>query len=82
CDGFVIQEHHLPEPVRVVTRSAPTEKPTLAMAVARLERQMIEEALRDARGNCARAARVLGTTERIVRYKAGKYGIDPGQYRE
>ncbi|HET9954970.1 MAG TPA: sigma 54-interacting transcriptional regulator, partial [Polyangiaceae bacterium] len=41
CDGFVIQEHHLPEPVRVVTRNAPTEKPTLAMAVARLERQMI-----------------------------------------
>ena len=43
---------------------------------------MIEEALRQARGNCARAARALGTTERIVRYKAGKYGIDSNRFRE
>jgi len=81
CDGFVIQEHHLPEPIRAQVRDQPAERMTLADAVARLERQMIEEALRQARGNCARAARALGTTERIVRYKAGKYGLDSGRYR-
>jgi Nif-specific regulatory protein len=82
CDGFVIQEHHLPEAILSVTRDNPVERLTLADAVARLERQMIEEALRHARGNCARAARALGTTERIVRYKAGKYRIDSTRFRE
>jgi Nif-specific regulatory protein len=82
CDGFVIQEHHLPESIVSATRDRPAERLTLADAVARLERQMIEEALRQARGNCARAAGALGTTERIVRYKAGKYGIDSNRFRE
>ncbi len=77
CDGFVIQEHHLPLLVRPRAASAGpvNEELTLAEAVARLERQMIEAALERARGNASRAARALGTTERIVRYKAGKYGI-------
>jgi len=81
CDGFVIQEHHLPESIRVAVRERPAEKQTLAEAVARLERNMIEDALRNARGNAARAARALGTTERIVRYKAGKHGIDSTRFR-
>jgi Nif-specific regulatory protein len=81
CDGFVIQEHHLPEGIRVAAQEKPTERMTLADAVARLERQMIESALQQARGNAARAARALGTTERIVRYKAGKYGIDSTRFR-
>jgi Nif-specific regulatory protein len=53
----------------------------LADAVARLEKQMIEDALRNTGGNSARAARALGTTERIVRYKAGKLGIDSSRFR-
>jgi Nif-specific regulatory protein len=81
CDGFVIQEHHLPDSIRIAAREKPVEKLTLNEAVARLERQMIEEALRTHRGNSARAARALGTTERIVRYKAGKYGIDTTRFR-
>jgi|HubBroStandDraft_6_1064221.scaffolds.fasta_scaffold925140_1 transcriptional regulator with GAF, ATPase, and Fis domain len=52
---------------------------TLAAAVERLERQMIGDALREADGNLARASRSLGTTERILRYKAGKYGITSGR---
>ncbi len=82
CDGFVIQEHHLPLVVRpVVAPKETTEELTLAEAVARLERQMIEAALERARGNASRAARALGTTERIVRYKAGKYGIASNRFR-
>ncbi|MBM4364424.1 MAG: hypothetical protein FJ104_17230 [Deltaproteobacteria bacterium] len=53
----------------------------LTDAVASLERRLIEEALRDARGNAAQAARMLGTTERIIRYKAGKLGIDRRAFR-
>jgi transcriptional regulator with GAF, ATPase, and Fis domain len=47
---------------------------TLVEAVQRLERQMIEEALRTA-GSVTAAARALGTTERVVRYKVRKLGI-------
>jgi Nif-specific regulatory protein len=81
CDGFVVQEHHLPEPIRQASRESPAEKLTLADAVAQFERQLIERALREASGNSARAARALGTTERIVRYKALKYGISGAKPR-
>jgi Nif-specific regulatory protein len=80
CDGFVIQERHLPDSLRSSTRPAPAVL-TLADAVARVERTMIEEALRNAGGNATRAARELGTTERIVRYKAQKYGIPAARVR-
>jgi len=74
CDGFVIQERHLPDGVRSAAQSAAAPL-TLADAVATLERSLIEGALQKAGGNATRAARELGTTERIVRYKAQKYGI-------
>jgi Nif-specific regulatory protein len=74
CDGFVIQDHHLPRAVYNPSESLP-EDSTLADAVARLERRMIDAALQRESGNVAKAARALGTTERIFRYKAAKYGI-------
>jgi Nif-specific regulatory protein len=73
CPGPVIQEQHLPRSVREPPDDAHVF--TLAQAVQRLERQMIEDALRAADGNVAAAARALGTTERVVRYKLGKLGI-------
>jgi Nif-specific regulatory protein len=79
CDGFVIQEQHLPLPLQQA--SAQTEQLTLAQAVERLERHMIDEALRSEAGNIAAVARMLGTTERIVRYKARKLGIDAARYK-
>jgi Nif-specific regulatory protein len=79
CNGSVIQEQHLPHALRAGAR--PTERLTLSEAVERLERQLIEEALRNANGNVAAAARVLGTTERVVRYKAQKLGIDTARLR-
>jgi transcriptional regulator with GAF, ATPase, and Fis domain len=42
--------------------------------VERLERRMIGEAI-EAEGSFAAAARVLGTTERVIRYKVRKLGI-------
>ena len=48
---------------------------TLLEPVERLERRMIEEALEAEAGSHAAAARALGITERIVRYKARKLGI-------
>jgi Nif-specific regulatory protein len=78
CDGAVIQKHHLPA---ALTAASAPEQLTLAQAVERLERSMVDDALRSQNGNVAAAARVLGTTERIVRYKAQKLGLDCARYR-
>ncbi len=74
CSEPVVAESHLPETIRGSTRRVSTERPTLAQAVAELERQMIDLALQESNGNLARASRRLGTTERILRYKMDKYG--------
>jgi Nif-specific regulatory protein len=79
CKGAVIQVEDLPESVRA--NGASPARLTLAEAVERLEREMIQEALRNEAGNVAAAARALGTTERIVRYKAQKLGIDASRFR-
>jgi Nif-specific regulatory protein len=76
CKGPVIEERHLPESLRAAgTEATSDDRPTLSEAVERLERRMIDDALEESRGNLARAARMLGTTERILRYKAQKYGL-------
>jgi Nif-specific regulatory protein len=79
CKGSVIQESDLPEAFRVA--AAGKEKLTLLEAVERLERQLIEEALEAEAGSLVGAARALGTTERVVRYKVGKLGIVAQRFR-
>ncbi len=79
CSGSVIHEYHLPE--SIVAGAPKRENLTLEEAVANLERQMIDDALRKSNGNIAAAARLLGTTERVVRYKARKLGIDVDRAR-
>ena len=53
----------------------------LSDLVASYERRLIEDALRGTRGNRARAARILQTTERILGYRIQQYGIDCAQFR-
>jgi two-component system NtrC family response regulator len=66
---FHQDEEHQPERLR----SAPG---TLRSAVEELEREMIENALREAGSHQTRAAEQLGISERVLRYKLKKYGID------
>jgi Nif-specific regulatory protein len=75
CEGVVLEECHLPEAIRTLGRAKQARKLSLAESVGLLERKMIEDALRDSQGNLARASRTLGTTERILRYKIGKYQL-------
>jgi Nif-specific regulatory protein len=49
--------------------------------VGAFESNLIQDALKSTRGNRARAARLLSTTERILNYKVRRYGIDPGRFR-
>jgi Nif-specific regulatory protein len=44
--------------------------------VAAYEKELIVDALKDARGNQSKAARILGTTKRIIQYKIQKYAVD------
>jgi Nif-specific regulatory protein len=76
-----IHAHHLPPTLRPAERPAAGRETSLAGALAAVERDLIADALQAARGNMAEAARLLQTTERIIRYKVGKYDLNPRRYR-
>jgi len=53
----------------------------LKVRVDAYERELVVEALKRTKGNQNRAAKILGTSQRIVNYKIRKYSIDTGQFR-
>ena len=61
--------------------SGTVTKMNLEQAVGAFEKDLIQDALKTARGNRARAARLLDTTERILGYKVKKYEIDCRRFR-
>jgi two-component system NtrC family response regulator len=74
CRGDVIDRGDLP--LMLDEPDAASEAPTqLTAAVEGLERRMIREALKRANGVQTRAAELLGVTERALRYKLKKYGL-------
>ena len=81
-DGQVIHVHHLPPTLQTAESSDTALSQALGEAVGRFERDMIEDALKMAKGNRARAARLLQATRRIVNYKIKQYGIDWHRYRD
>ncbi|MGD0020999.1 MAG: sigma 54-interacting transcriptional regulator [Smithellaceae bacterium] len=54
----------------------------LSSAVEAQERSLIINALEEAGGNQTKAAKMLGTTKRIIQYKVSKLGIDPKFFRK
>jgi Nif-specific regulatory protein len=54
---------------------------SLDAAVANYEKELIQDALKSTRGNRAKAARLLDTTERIIGYKIQKYEIDVKRFK-
>jgi Nif-specific regulatory protein len=54
---------------------------SLSDAVSAYEKDLIQDALKTTRGNRAKAARLLDTTERIVNYKVRRYAIDARRFR-
>jgi Nif-specific regulatory protein len=81
CDGQVIHGHHLPPTLQTASESGTVTRLSLDAAVGAYEKDMIQDALKTARGNRARAAKLLGTTERIIGYKVKKYGIACERFR-
>jgi Nif-specific regulatory protein len=81
CDGNVIHGHHLPPTLQTAEASGTVMRISLTEAVEAYEKDLIQDALKTTRGNRAKAARLLNTTERIINYKVKKYGIDPNRFR-
>ncbi len=81
ADGEVIHGHHLPPTLQSAEATGTVVSTSLGTAVEAFERSIIEDALKSSRGNRSKAARLLSTTERVISYKAKKYGIDPARLR-
>jgi len=81
CDGAVIHGHHLPPSLQTAEGSGTVTRVSLKDAVAAYERDLILDALKTTRGNRAKAARLLDTTERILNYKVQGYGIDVRRFK-
>jgi len=76
CDGQVVHGHHLPPSLQTAEASGTVTRVSLSDAVAGFEKDLIQDALKTTRGNRAKAARLLDTTERVINYKVRKYAID------
>ena len=82
ADGDVIHGHHLSPTLQTAEASGTVVSGSLGEAVAAFESNLIQDALKSTRGNRARAARLLNTTERIINYKIRGYAIDPRRFRD
>jgi Nif-specific regulatory protein len=77
----VLHGRHLPPTLQ---KPGPDDAPvpgSLSAQVEMLERDMLMDALKRTDGNMSAAARELGITPRMVRYKVKKLGIDLDAYR-
>ena len=81
CDGQVIHGHHLPPSLQTAESSGTVTRVSMTDAVGAYEKDLIQDALKTTRGNRAKAARLLDTTERVFNYKVRKYAIDSARFR-
>jgi Nif-specific regulatory protein len=82
ADGDIIDAVHLPPSMQMNGNSSPAKKQgTFASLVDAYERSLIVEALKESGGNQSKAARMLGSTKRVVQYKVEKLGIDVERFK-
>lgn len=77
----VVHGHHLPPTLQTAEASNTVMSGTLETTLDAVEREMIVEALKNARGNNAKAARALGISERIMGLRVRKHGLSTKAYR-
>ncbi len=81
ADEGVVQGRHLPPTLQTSDASDTTGAGSLTERVELFERDIIIDALKRQNGNLAAAARDLGTTARVVRYKVRQLGVDYRRFR-
>ena len=82
CDGQVVHAHHLPPTLQTAASSGTSMSLSLEDAIDAYEKDLIQDALKTARGNRAKAARLLNTTGRIMNYKVRHLGIDWRRFKK
>jgi len=82
CDEEVVHGHHLPPTLQTAEASGTLQRMPLEEAVNTYEKNIILDVLKTTRGNRAKAATLLGSTERIIRYKVKQYGIDVARFKK
>jgi Nif-specific regulatory protein len=81
CESNVIYGHHLPPTLQTAEGTDTVNRTSLTAAIEAYERDLIQDALKSSRGNRAKAAKLLDSTERIIGYKVKKYGIRCDRFR-
>jgi Nif-specific regulatory protein len=81
CEDQVLHSYHMPPSLQTADSSNTQIRMSLDEAVASYEKELIQDALKSARGNRAKAARLLDTTDRIINYKIEKYEIDVDRFK-
>lgn len=81
CEEGVVHSYHLPPTLQTGEESDTLPTSSLEEAIAKLEKEMIIDALKNTRGNISKASEMLQTTVRKFSYKASRYNIDYRQYR-
>src|ERR1035437_10028238 len=81
CEGGVIHAPHLPPTLQTAEVSDTLPERPLAESIDSYGKDLILDGLKIARGNRAKAARLLRTTERILNYKVAKPRIAPDRFK-
>jgi len=77
----VIHSHHLPPSLQSAESSGTPIEETLEAALEKHEKELLSDALKSTKGIMAKAAKILGLTERKMGLRIHKYGIDSRQFR-
>jgi len=80
CTDRVIHSYHLPPTLQTGERSGTVPSLSFEDSIKNFERELIIDALKNSRGNMAKAARLLKTTERVISYSVKKFQINPKAY--
>lgn len=80
CADRVIHSYHLPPTLQTGERSGTVPSFSFEGAMKNFQRELILDALKNSRGNMAKAARLLKTTERVISYGVKKFRINPKIY--
>ncbi|OGR25459.1 MAG: sigma-54-dependent Fis family transcriptional regulator [Desulfobacterales bacterium RIFOXYA12_FULL_46_15] len=80
CNEGAIHSYHLPATLQTGTKTK-TLPQSLEDAVARLEKEILMDSLKNSKGNINKAAKLIGITVRKFSYKAERYGISYKDYR-
>jgi Nif-specific regulatory protein len=78
--GPVIHHHHLPPEIQT-SGDSPAPMLGLTEAIEAYEKELLQDALRQAKGVRSQAARLLMTSERVFNYRLRKHHIDTRPFK-